>query len=165
MLALTLAMPLGPVKLHLLSDSRPKSFMAAAFPDRFSSSRETQPTISTFLCGKTVHCGATHRINRKTCCNLKPRAHRHTNSHLLVPVLVENVIDVRIAVDLVVIVDNPFHAYVLFRPINLKLLSQPGSQKEAYIHVVCTCKRNKCMAHQEISWKSAQDISDQWAPC
>jgi hypothetical protein len=107
--------------------------MAAAFPDRFSSSRETQPTISTFLCGKTVHCGATYRINRQTCCNLKPRAYRHANSHLLVPVLVENVIDVRIAVDLVVIVDDPFHAYVLFRPINLKLLSEPVAHKKRHI--------------------------------
>jgi hypothetical protein len=47
---------LGAVRLHRFSASRPERLAAAISPDALSSAAETQPTISTFLCGSTVHC-------------------------------------------------------------------------------------------------------------
>ena len=42
---------------------------------------------------------------------------------LLVAVLVNNVVNVRFVVHLVVVVDDTFHAHVLLRPVDLELLA------------------------------------------
>lgn len=152
-------MYLGPVRLHFRSASRPECFRAAASPDAFSSACETQPTSSTLLCGNTVHCtikvsrnndmltgeriallkfkrpgslgsGELAAPQREIVARALIAAHEtHVTTDLLIPVLIDNVVDVGVAVDLLVIVNKAFHTHVLLLPVHLDLLPKPAECK------------------------------------
>ena len=57
---------------------------------------------------------------------IKQAEGRRREFYLFVSVLIDNVVDVRIVVDLLVVIDHTFHTGMLFLPVDLDLLAKPA---------------------------------------
>lgn len=76
---------------------------------------------------------------------IKQAEGRRREFYLFVSVLIDNVVDVRIVVDLLVVIDHTFHTGMLFLPVDLDLLAKPARRKREIVTIwTCVVETSQC---------------------